>query len=255
MHLALLIEYNGTNYAGWQIQPNGTSIQQLIENAIFLAFGERTNIVGSGRTDAGVHARGQVAHFSLSETANTIPREKVATVINRHLPRSVRILDAQTVEPEFHARFDAMQREYVYLISKLQSVFTDPFQWFPTFRYQPELLHQSGLIFEGTHNFSAFSKNNPSTTSYECNVYGCKVEEDSSKFIVRLTANRFVYGMCRAIVGAMMHAARGAVQISELEVSLQRGTREHVLGLAPANGLYLNRITYPNLYFSRNNHL
>ncbi|MBK6418197.1 MAG: tRNA pseudouridine(38-40) synthase TruA [Ignavibacteria bacterium] len=252
--LALLLEYEGTNYVGWQNQPNGQSVQQMIENAIVDTFGVDQQIVGSGRTDSGVHARGQVAHVHLPEGSHRIPMDKVHVALNTHLPRDIRVRAACGVTEEFHARFDAVSREYIYVITKQASVFSRTFAWTPELPFDAARFAEATHVFEGLHDFTAISKHNPSTGSYMCNVESCRVEEHADRFLVRIRADRFVYGMCRAIIGTAMTVARGKIEYSDAETLLASGVRSGQAPLAPPQGLVLNHVRYRNGIFDDENY-
>ena len=247
--LALLIEYDGSDYAGWQRQPNGISIQELLEQAVATVFGASAPVIGSGRTDAGVHARGQVAHVHLPVDAHDIPLDKVHIALNTKLPYDVRIRAAREVSPGFHARYQPMWREYVYIIVKEYSVFTRHHAWHPELPYQVSPLSQATAAFEGRWDFTTFSKHNPDTDSYVCDLQICRVEELNDRIMIRLRADRFVYGMCRAIVGAAMSVGRGRTTLDELRSALEAGDRNLAPGLAPAHGLILNRVCYADGLF------
>ena len=247
--VALLIEYEGNNYSGWQRQPNETSIQQTIEQAIAIAFDVDVPIVGSGRTDAGVHARGQVAHVHLPPHANDIPLPKIAIALNTRLPPDIRVRSTSHVDAMFHARFTATSREYIYDISKHDSVFRRAFSWTPELPYDPVRLAETLTLFEGQHDFTAISKNNPDTKSYVCTVECCQLEEHFDRFVIRIRADRFVYGMCRSIVGSAMTVARGKIDLEGARSILASGTRSSQITLAPSHGLILNRVRYANGIF------
>lgn len=248
-NIGLLLEYDGTNYNGWQSQSIGRTIQQEIESATNTIFGVNAPVVASGRTDTGVHARGQVAHLILPETANNVPLANIAKAINSKLPRDIRVLSAETVAPDFHARFSAISREYVYRMSAHSSVFTRNYVWTPEVPYNYDMLSSALRLFEGTHNFTAISKNNPDTKSYECTVENCELEEHSDEFLIRIRANRFVYGMCRAILGTAMGVARNRLRMEDIPRLLASASRENQEPLAPPHGLYLNRVYYSTRIF------
>lgn len=244
-HLALCIEYDGTSYAGWQRQNNAVTIQECIETALMLCYGVTVNVVGAGRTDAGVHARGQVAHVSIPDTAPVIPVEKVPIALNTRLPEDIRIRAATAADHDLHARYSAMQREYVYRISTHHSVFTRKYVWTPDLPFTEDRLHDALGCFIGTHDFTPFSKHNPDTPSYICSVSECTLEKNTHELRIRIRSNRFVYGMCRAIVGAAYTVARGKTSLEDLRTALASGVRGSQMPLAPPHGLFLNRITYP----------
>ena len=247
--IALLIEYEGSTYSGWQRQPHDASVQQVIEQAIAVAFDADVSIVGSGRTDAGVHARGQVAHVHLPPHANDIPLSKVAIALNTRLPPDIRVRSTSDVDAMFHARFTAKSREYIYDISKHDSIFRRAFSWTPELSYDPVRLAETLTLFEGQHDFTAISKNNPDTKSYVCSVEYCRMKEHSDRFVIRIRADRFVYGMCRSIVGSAMTVARGKIDLEGARSILASGIRSSQLILAPSHGLTLNRVRYANGIF------
>ena len=243
--LALKIEYDGSGYAGWQVQPNAVTVQGSIERALKSITGDELNVIGAGRTDAGVHAAGQAAHVNLN---NDFPasREKAAIALNANLPRDIRILEAKLLEKDFHARFDASAREYVYNVISRESVFLTHFAAYFKFPFDPQSLAESASVFLGKHDFTAFSKHNPDTKSHICNVDICKWQQTGDfQWQLRIRADRFVYGMVRALVGAMYDCARGKRTIDDLRTSLQLREREYTSPQAPAHGLILDKIYYP----------
>lgn len=253
--LALLVEYDGTRYVGWQIQPNGVSVQHVLETAVSRTFGVTTPVIGSGRTDTGVHARGQVAHIHLSDQAHAVPVGNVSAAINCHLPDDIRVCDAAEVSPEFHARYDPVWREYVYRVALERTLFHRHYAWIPHARFDRHLFQESASWFEGEHDFTAFSKYNPDRASHICNVSLCTVETSTDMLHVRIRANRFVYGMCRGIVGTMMMAARERITRQEVLQAFDHAQRSLHIRRAPATGLFLNRVEYGTPLFSEHSYL
>lgn len=246
--LILLIEYDGTNYCGWQRQENANSIQSELERAIFKLTGQHIGVNGAGRTDTGVHAAGQVAHC-LPEKDVQIPESKIAKALNFHLPPDIRIKQAVLREGSFHARFSASGREYAYRIITRDSVFKRRFFAYIKYPLDSLLLFSSGDIFTGRHDFTAFSKNNSDTGSYVCNVEFCRWEETGPEsFTMRIKADRFVYGMVRAIAGGAIDIARGKRTHGEVIEALASCDRSKASPLAPPEGLTLERIYYPDEY-------
>jgi tRNA pseudouridine38-40 synthase len=247
MRLALLIEYDGTRYCGWQRQSNGVSIQEKIEHALTQTYGHACVLHGSGRTDAGVHGFGQTAHTVLDYHANRIPLHKVTTALNTRLPDDIRIRKVAEVPDTFHARYDAIWREYRYLISTSNSVFLRHYSWQILYPFDLDRLSEALSIMQGAHDFTAFSKHNPSTQSYICNVQLCEIAYAEKNLEIRIRANRFVYGMCRAIIGAAVETARGgSTSLSDLRLRLESKTRIRAPYLAPAKGLRLEHVAYSN---------
>ena len=245
-NLLLRLEYDGTNFAGWQIQPNARTVQGDLEKAFLKTFGVELSVVGAGRTDAGVHARGQVAHVFLKDGANEIPEDKITKAVNSCLPKDVRLRNAILLKEPVHARFDATAREYSYTITTEESVFKRFYAWTPKSPFNKNLLKAASEVFKGTHDFTTFSKFNSETKHYRCDVTNCEwTEIDEKTLRLKIRANRFVYGMVRALTGAMMDAARGRRTPDELQRSLLLKDRSLSSPLAPPEGLVLERIYFP----------
>ncbi|MDA3844411.1 MAG: tRNA pseudouridine(38-40) synthase TruA [Candidatus Kapabacteria bacterium] len=243
--LALKIEYDGKDFSGWQIQPEQRTVQGEIMKVLAYYCGEEVNLPGSGRTDAGVHARGQVAHAVLTEQFR-IPENKIIQVMNSRLPDDIVISGARLLDTEFHSRFDAVKREYIYRICSDESVADRRFTNHVQHQVKLEKLQASADIFLGEHDFTAFSKHNPQTASYVCNVDICKwTQIDERSYQLRIRANRFVYGMVRAVTGAMLEISRGKNTIEETRAMLEAQDRNAITYLAPAKGLTLEKIYYP----------
>ncbi|TAE31159.1 MAG: tRNA pseudouridine(38-40) synthase TruA [Candidatus Kapaibacterium sp.] len=257
--LALLIEYDGTRYAGWQRQPQIASIQGVLEDVCQATFWEASNdgspspiftINGSGRTDAGVHGRGQVAHVDIP-IENRIAEEKIARALNARLPMDIRIRAAKIVDvgictrERFHARFGARRREYRYNLLEEYTVFRTRYAWHVRQTLQTAFLQEAADIFCGKHNFTSFSKHNPATENYVCTVQESAWNEvERGTWQYTIVADRFVYGMVRAIVGASIDAALGKRSIGELRVALGAENRELSSPLAPPEGLILWSVRY-----------
>ena len=244
----LKVEYDGTHYSGWQRQSNGISIQQTIENALIKLTGNEIPIIGSGRTDAGVHARGQVIHFKTTADIFSIPHDKIVRAINSRLPKDIRILEHCIPNGDFHCTRDAMYREYSYAVSQVEHVFQRLFTTYYPYPLDESRLFTSGNIFIGEHDFTSFSKYNPSTKTYVCNVKKCEWIKSGNIYTLHIGANRFVYAMVRSIVGAMLEYARGALSQEELMRLLNnpiRNASKKRTPIAEPQGLVLEKVLYP----------
>lgn len=243
---ALLVEYDGTDYAGWQRQVNALTVQEVLENAIQAITGESVNVIGSGRTDRGVHGFGQVAHVDFPD-ASSIPEQQLARAINSTMPYDIRVRAATFVDDRFHARFQAVRREYKYTVSDHYSVFRRRYAWQVWTPFSTEQLSAAAAVFLGTHNFTTFSKHNPDTENYVCHVEKAewiKIEEGVWSF--HIVADRFVYGMVRSVVGAMMAVATNKRSAEDLSEALRLQDRARKSPLAPPTGLVLWRVRYDN---------
>lgn len=249
--IALLVEYDGARYSGWQKQHNARSIQGELENAFAQVTGSTVEVIGSGRTDAGVHAVGQVAHTVIPEGC-TIPTDKVARSVNGHLARDIRVLWASNVSERFHARFDAISREYIYTVYWGQSAFRRLYALESPNPLDIDVLQEVAELFIGEQDFTTFSKLNKETKSYVCNVdisLWQAPREDIWQYRVR--ADRFVYGMVRALVGAMLDVARQKRNVEDVRRALLEKDRSLSSPIAPAKGLTLHRLRYPKDPFIR----
>lgn len=243
--LVLKIEYDGTDYSGWQSQSNAHSVQSALQNASAEIFGKKLSIIGSGRTDAGVHARGQIAHTVLKEKIK-LSEKQIPKAFNHYLNEDVKVLNAKILEQPFHAVRDAIQREYTYSVHFVNSPLLRQFSTFLKYPYNKQLLFKSAEVFRGEHDFTSFSKNNKETESYVCNVRKCYWEETGfEQYRLTIAANRFVYGMVRAVTGAMLDIARGKRTIEEVAAALAKKDRALSSPHAPAKGLVLEKVSYP----------
>jgi len=248
--LILKIQYDGTNYGGWQIQPNARTIQDEIQKAFLSLTGEEINLIGAGRTDAGVHARGMVAHTALKNELK-IPSKKIVKAINGHLPDDIRITDASLTDKKFNARFDAIAREYSYSIHTKESPFLNRFSTFIRYKLDIDKLFASAELFHGKHDFTTFSKLNEDTKNYVCDVEKCEWSGVSEcQYILQIKADRFVYGMVRSIVGAMLDVAHGKRSIKDVKNALSQKNRELISPIAPPQGLVLEKVFYYEGLFS-----
>lgn len=249
-NIAFLIEYDGTEYGGWQIQPNVMTIQECIQNAIYSQTGVQTILLAAGRTDAGVHSSGQTTNCLLPDDF-PIPTSKIVPALNSLLPGDIRIIAAKEMPQNFHSRFDAIAREYEYKFHTKESVFKRKFSTYYKYPIDEDLLFTSGHIFMGKHDFTSYSKFNPSTKSHICNVEVCRwLKTSSSEYSLTIKADRFVYGMVRSIVGAMLESASERVFATDLMYALQNPDREKFIKLAPAAGLTLKKVYYQTDIFA-----
>jgi tRNA pseudouridine38-40 synthase len=245
--LVLKIAYDGTDFVGMQRQPNGRSVEEVLSTALTETYDEPALVVAAGRTDAGVHARGMVVHCRLAH-ADRIPIERIARALNSRLPADVRVMGVQVRnDTHFHARYDAIRRYYSYTISRCDDPLLRRFAWFIPSPFREELLNDAAGVFIGTHDFTTFSKLNPAQRSYICTVEQCCWQSiGGGRFQLHITANRFVYGMVRALVGAMVDCARGKHSTAELAQALALRDRSTASPLAPPHGLVFESVDYPD---------
>ena len=238
-NIKLLIEYDGTNFVGWQIQPNGRSVQGEIKKAIKEIINEDVNLIGASRTDAGVHARGQVANFKCE---NKIPTESLKKALNSILPDDIVIHAIEEVDPNFHARYSAVEKTYRYFITKNKIAIGRNYFWFVKYELDFENLKKCAELIIGKHDFEIFSKKGTNVKDYICEVRSAEWKIEDDKLIFEITANRFLYGMVRGLVGAMVDVARGRFDIDVFKKILLEKCNDFEIMHAPASGLVLESV-------------
>ena len=239
----LTIQYDGSKFHGWQIQPMVRTVQGDIESAILEIYPDQTiNLIGSGRTDAGVHAISQVANILLEEKLS-IKNFKMA--INSKLNNDVWIESIELSKQEFHARFSAKNRKYKYLIIKKFSPFKRDYAWHMKWDLDIRLLNQCAEQLIGQHDFSSFCKSTSEVKNKICNIKVSKWEINNKGMIYLISSNRFLQHMVRYLVGTMIEVARGRFQFIDF-VKLINNEADHSLAVvrAPAKGLYLKKVYY-----------
>jgi tRNA pseudouridine38-40 synthase len=237
----LTIQYDGTDYAGWQIQENALTVQEVISNSIKQILQEEISLVGSGRTDAGVHALGQVANFKLSRKLDLF---KFKYSLNSVLPYDISVLDIEIVDENFHSRFSARNRSYLYLISNQKSPFFNRYSYTYFSDVNAEELTKLSSTLIGVRDFTSLSKTNPDVQNRMCNVYQARWRRQKNLLIFYIEANRFLYGMVRAIVGSLLKAYSSENGINYLKNILEQKDRNCASDAAPARGLFLYKVKY-----------
>ena len=239
----LTIQYNGKNYSGWQIQPNADTIQQQIEQAIQIITNDKIHLIGSGRTDAGVHALGQTANFRIEDELNI---NKFQHSLNSILPTDIAITDISEVDEEFHARYDAKKRSYLYIINSMKSPFYKDFTYLypPISKIKIDQLNNISNKFIGEFDFTSFSKKNSETKNKVCNISLSQWRKSKEFYFFRIDGNRFLHGMVRAIIGTILEIAERNYPESRVENILSLKDREAAGRAVPASGLYLYKVKY-----------
>lgn len=248
--IALLIQYLGTNFHGWQKQPGCRSVQEEMEKAIAQVVGQRVTLVGAGRTDTGVHAAGQVAHFDVS---SSIPPEAWAKVLKGYLPDDILVIASTEVPPHWHACFSASYRRYRYTIytGKSPNIFLNPFTWHYYYRPLDEHLMREALLpMLGVHDFSAFRRAGSPRSHSVLEVQQVHCERYGEDLInIEIQASGFLYGMVRLMVGMLVEVGAGRRSLSEFYDIWKNRRRDMVKYSAPAKGLCLLKVGYPHMPF------
>jgi len=244
MKIALLLEYDGTNFAGWQIQPGVRTVQHELETAFKTVFQQQIAVTASGRTDAGVHAHGMVAHVTLPETTMSV--EKLTQAINGNSGNDVVIHSIREVSDDFHARYSTVDREYRYTIFKHRTALQRNFSWFIWEKLDLNSMKRAASHVIGEHDFTSYSKRSDDVDHYRCIVDTCEFEEFEEYMIFSIRANRFVRGMVRSLVGALAEVGKKRLREDQFIELLNVPTEENrAKYLAPAEGLTLSKIRYP----------
>ena len=241
--IRLIIQYDGTAYAGWQRQLNGLAVQQVLEEALARATGKPVAITGASRTDAGVHARVYVANF---RTSARIPCDRIPYALNTHLPEDIVVTNAMEVHEDFNAIGSCIQKEYVYQIynSRIRDAFLEHRVCFYPQPLDFARLARAGRAFEGTHDFAAVRSVGTETRTTVRTVHWCRAERDGPLISIAVCADGFLYNMVRAIVGTMVYASYGKIEPEAIPALLATRDRRLTGPTMPPQGLYLNRVWY-----------
>ncbi|WP_461086559.1 tRNA pseudouridine(38-40) synthase TruA [Spirosoma flavus] len=238
------LSYRGTAYHGWQTQANGISIQTTLEAALTQRLGRSIYVMGSGRTDAGVHAKQQFAHFEVEKPLNL--SESFIYSLNCILPEDIAIRTIFPVEKNHHARFSAKYRYYQYHVSRQKDVFQSGL----TYHFRPQLNHETMneacQILRQHTDFQSFSKARANVNHFHCRLdfaYWERINDDDLTFHIQ--ANRFLWGMVRTIVGTLLEIGQGRMNLEQFEQIILARDRNAAGRAAPANGLYLVEVGYP----------
>lgn len=236
----LILEYDGTRYSGWQVQQNARTVQGMLIAAAREAFGRVGEVMGSGRTDSGVHALAQTAHFDLPQA---IPLERLLYGLNDNLPHDINVLSAVPVHAKFHARHDATGRSYLYQISTRRTAFGKPFVWWIKDDLDVGAMRRSALAAVGMHDYAAFGDNEPGEGSTKVLVESLEIAESGNLILIRIRASHFLRKMVRRVVGTLVEVGRGNLPVEIIGRSLEQpGSR--ITYTAPPSGLFLEQIKY-----------
>lgn len=243
----IYLAYNGENYCGWQIQPNGVSVQETIEKALTTLLRTPTTIVGAGRTDAGVHARMMAAHFDY-ETAN-LDLLLLAKKLNSILPKDISIYNIVEVKPDAHARFDATSRLYRYYITTEKDPFLHHLKYKVHGNLDIDKMNACADILFEYEDFTSFSKLHTDVKTNNCTILAAQWEKKGNDYIFTIKANRFLRNMVRSIVGTLMEAGKGKIDSGEMRRIIEAKNRGEAGASVPGHALFLEEIEYKNDIF------
>jgi tRNA pseudouridine38-40 synthase len=237
----LLIEYDGSGFSGWQVQPKQRTVQGEIESALLKLTGRNVRITGAGRTDAGVHALGQVACFPVD---SRLPEKAYRDGLNALLPDDVRIIKASLIDGKFHARYDAVARSYRYILGLEHSVLRRHFRWCPDTDLNISLMQDASETLLGEHDFTSFCKQNPEESTYRCQVSTFNWLLKGTEIWLEITANRFLHHMVRILVGTLIDVGNRKLTCSDFIKITKARDRTKAGRTAPPEGLYLVSVNY-----------
>lgn len=238
----IYLSYDGSAYHGWQIQPNGISVQEKLQEALSKLLRQKIEIVGAGRTDTGVHARMMVAHFDFPKS---IEEEQLRYRLNRLLPRDITINKVIPVGADMHARFSAKWRTYRYYIHTQKDAFLRHYSYESPYKLDYQLMNQGAELLKSHTDFAAFCKTGADNKSTLCTIRESKwVQTSAISWYFEITANRFLRNMVRATVGTLFLLGRHHISLDDLDYILQEGDRSNAGESMPGHALFLENIEY-----------
>lgn len=242
MRYFVWFSYDGTAYHGWQIQPNGNSVQEELQRALSTLLREDISVTGAGRTDAGVHARMMVAHFDIEKD---IDCEQLAYKLNRLLPQDISVDKVEQVGDELHARFSATSRTYHYYIHTRKDPFRRAYSCELHYELDFAKMNEAGRILTTYEDFGAFCKAHSDVKTTLCNVTKAEwIQTSDSTWYFEITANRFLRNMVRAVVGTLIEVGRGRLSIDDFRKVIEGKRRSEAGESMPGNALFLEEIVY-----------
>ena len=241
--VGLVVAYDGTKYSGWQTQPNGITIQGVLNDTLSELLGEKIETIGASRTDAGVHALGNVAVF---DTESRIPGEKFSYALNQRLPEDIRIQLSEEVEPDFHPRYCDSEKTYEYRI--LNRRFPVPterlYSYFYHYKLDVDKMKEATSYLIGRHDFASFCGSGAQVKTTIRTVTSMDVWRDGDMVTIRISGTGFLYNMVRILVGTLLFVSEGKIDPADLPAIIESGERIRAGKTAPPQGLYLNRVEY-----------
>lgn len=242
MRFFIRLAYKGTQYCGWQRQPNAPSVQETIEQGLSKILGTDTEIIGCGRTDTGVHASDFYAHFDYPDSLDC---DKITHALNKILPFDISIYAVFPVDEELHARFSAIKRTYTYTICRHKNPFMTDTALLYTYKLDVERMNTAAHILLRYTDFTSFSKLHTDVSSHNCTIYKALWEEKDDCLVFTIEANRFLRNMVRAITGTILDVGRGKISIEAFTEIIEAKNRQEAGQSIAAHGLCLVGVHYP----------
>ena len=246
MRYFIKLAYNGTRYHGWQLQPNASSVQETMNNAVSTLLNTEINLMGAGRTDTGVHAKQMFAHFDYDKQFD-IP--SLVHKLNSYLPKDITVYTIIPVSDQAHSRFDAVKRTYEYHINTFKDPFLQEQSWYFYQKLDIDLMNEAAKLLFSYTDFQCFSKVNTDVNTFDCTIFKAhwtlgSAKEEYGKLIFTISANRFLRNMVRAIVGTLINIGLHKITLEDFENIIKSKSRDKAGFSVPAHGLYLTEIEY-----------
>lgn len=249
MRYFIKLAYNGTQYHGWQYQPNASSVQETINKAVSTLLNTEINIMGAGRTDTGVHAKEMFAHFDFE---HEIDCQNLVHKLNSYLPKDISIHAVIPVSIQAHARFDATKRTYEYHINTSKNPFSQELSWYFNQQLDIDLMNQAAQLLFNHTDFECFSKVNTDVNTFDCTIFEAYWKREKEQLIFTITANRFLRNMVRAIVGTLVNIGLNKITLADFNAIIASKNRDKAGFSVPAHGLYLTKIEYDYINYTGN---
>ena len=244
MRVKMIVAYDGTNYCGWQIQPNGITIEQVLNEHLSRLLKEDIKVTGASRTDAGVHSLGNVCMF---DTNTRMPAEKISYALNQKLPEDLVVVDSCEVSDDFHPRFSKNRKTYEYRI--LNARFRNPTRRLDTYFYHypldTEKMSEAAKYLIGEHDFASFCSANSQAQTTVRTIYDCTVSKAGDIITIRVTGNGFLYNMVRILSGTLLSVGLGQIPAAQIPAIIEGKSRPLAGPTLPPCGLFLTDVTYP----------
>jgi len=241
------LSYNGSDYHGWQSQPNAMTVQQVIENSLQLVLKDKEiKIVGAGRTDTGVHAIQMYAHFDFDQNFDA---NNLIFKLNSFLDKNIVINNIIRVQDKSHARFDANLREYKYFLTSKKDVYNTDTKYYFTKKLDFDEICKAIKIIKQNTNFKSFCRTKTDVANYECIINNFEYEVNNSEVIFTISANRFLRNMVRAIIGTILDIGLHKISVEKLKDIIDKSDRIYAGPSVPAHGLFLTKVEYPENIF------
>ncbi len=250
MRYFIEIAYDGTPYYGWQRQPNAITVQEVLENALSKLMREKILVSGAGRTDAGVHAQQLFAHFDLNDDYEPEACLQLVFRLNRFLPPSIAVNSVFKVNPQAHARFDALSRSYAYWLTPKKDPFLVNRAYLLENPLNIEAMNGAAKMLLGKKDFKCFSRSKTDVKTYICEVTQAEWQQEDCGYVFRVSADRFLRNMVRAMVGTLLKMGHDGDGVLDMQKILEGRDRKYAGPSVPAHGLYLTQVTYPDSIYN-----